>query len=67
MHNETPKTISIGNRVIPGTAHGFRLIIWSLICFGNDSLVVQSSLTMGGSKYFKETELVCELGDVLDL
>ncbi len=65
MHNEIPKTLSIGNRVIPGSASGFRFIIWSLICFGDGSLVVQSTL-MNTNKYFKETEFVCELGDVFE-
>ena len=65
MQHEIPKALSIGNRVIPGSASGFRFIIWSLICFGDGSLVVQSTL-MNTNKYFKETEFVCELGDVFE-
>jgi hypothetical protein len=64
MHNETPKELSIGNRVIPGAASGFRFIIWSLIYFGDDPLTHASM--MNESKHFKETEFVCELGDVFE-
>lgn len=65
MQSEIHNSLAIGNRVIPGTASGFRFIIWSLICFDVGSFATQISF-MSQNPYFKETEFVCELGDVFE-